>query len=79
MNVLMDDLPCTVIVAETQIPINTDYRTGILFEQTLSDPAMPDNEKLNTVLQLYYGDAVCPLRDGTGSIEWHYVVLPLRC
>lgn len=69
MNVLMDDLPCTVIVAETQIPINTDYRTGILFEQTLSDPAMPDNEKLNTVLQLYYGDAVFPLLDDMDTVQ----------
>lgn len=69
MNVLMDDLPCTVIVADTQIPINTDYRTGILFEQTLNDPAMPDNEKLNTVLQLYYGDAVFSLLDDMDTVQ----------
>lgn len=31
MNVLMDDLPCTIIVADIEIPIDTDYRTGILF------------------------------------------------
>lgn len=79
MNVLMDDLPCTVIVANTQIPIDTDYRTGILFEQTLSDPAMPDNEKLNTVLKLYYGDAVFPLlgdmdtvQEALNGIMWFY-------
>ena len=69
MNVLMDDLPCTVIVANTRIPINTDYRTGILFEQTLSDPAVPDNEKLDTVLQLYYGDAVFPLLDNMDTVQ----------
>lgn len=40
MNILMDDLPCTVKVAGKEIPIDTDYRTGILFEQTLSDPVM---------------------------------------
>ncbi len=31
MNVLMDDLPCTITIAGIGIPINTDYRTGILF------------------------------------------------
>ena len=69
MNVLMDDLPYTVTVANTNIPINTDYRTGILFEQTLSDPVMPDNEKLNTVLKLYYGDAVFPLLDDMDTVQ----------
>ena len=58
MNILMDDLPCTVKVAGKEIPIDTDYRTGILFEQTLSDPVMPDDEKLNTVLKLYYGNDI---------------------
>lgn len=69
MNVLMDDLPCTVIVADTQLSINTDYRTGILFEQTLSDPVMPDNEKLNTVLKLYYGDTVFSLLDDMDTVQ----------
>ena len=79
MNVLMDDLPCTVIVANVRIPINTDYRTGILFEQTLSDLTIPDNEKLDTVLQLYYGDAVFPLlgdmdtvQEALNGIMWFY-------
>lgn len=69
MNVLMDDLPYTVTVANTRLPINTDYRTGILFEQTLSDPVMPDNEKLNTVLKLYYGDAVFPLLNDMETVQ----------
>lgn len=69
MNVLMDDLPCTVTVANVEIPINTDYRTGILFEQTLSDPVMPDNEKLDTVLKLYYGDGIFPLLDDMDTVQ----------
>ena len=79
MNVLMDDLPCTVLVANVEIPINTDYRTGILFEQTLNDPAMPDDEKLDTVLKLYYGDTVFSLlvdvetvREALNRIMWFY-------
>ena len=65
----MDDLPCTVSVANVEIPINTDYRTGILFEQTLSDPAMPDDEKLITILNLYYGEAVFPLLDDMDKVQ----------
>ena len=69
MNVLMDDLPGTVTVAGREIPIATDYRTGILFEQTLSDPELPDDEKLFTVLGLYYGDAVPHLLSGMGRVR----------
>ena len=69
MNVLMDDLPCTITIAGIGIPINTDYRTGILFEQTLSDPAMPDDEKLITILQLYYGDGVFPLLEDMDTVQ----------
>lgn len=79
MNILMDDLPCTVKVAGEEIPIDTDYRTGILFEQTLSDPVMPDDEKLNTVLKLYYGNGIfCLLTDmadvqeAIDGIIWFY-------
>ena len=69
MNVLMDDLPYSVTVANTEIPINTDYRTGILFEQMLSDPAVPDDEKLDTVLKLYYGDAVFSMLGDMGAVQ----------
>lgn len=79
MNVLIDDLPYTVTVAGVQIPIVTDYRTGILFEQTLSDPVMSDNEKLNTVLVLYYGNDIFPLlsdmdtvQEALDGIMWFY-------
>lgn len=79
MNILMDDLPYTVMVAETEIPIVTDYRTGILFERALTDPAMPDDEKLGTVLKLYYGNGIFPLlsdmdtvQEALDGIMWFY-------
>ncbi len=79
MNILMDDLPDTLTVAGAELPIVTDYRTGILFEQTLSDPAIPDDEKLVTVLKLYYGDAIFPLladmdtvQEALNGIMWFY-------
>lgn len=79
MNILLDDLPCAVTVAGREIPINTDYRTGILFEQVLQDPDMPDDEKLDTVLKLYYGDMIFPLlsdmdtvQEALNGIMWFY-------
>lgn len=75
----MDELPYTVFVAGEEVPINTDYRTGILFEQTLSDLEMQDDEKLDTVLRLYYGDRVFPLltdmdtvQEALNGIMWFY-------
>lgn len=79
MNILMDGLPDTVMVAGKEVPIDTDYRTGILFEQTLADSYMPDEEKLHTVLKLYYGDAVFPIlsdmntvQEALNGIMWFY-------
>lgn len=69
MNILMDDLPYTVTVAGAEIPIVTDYRTGILFEQTLTDPIMPDEEKLDTVLKLYYGNDIFPLLSNMNTVQ----------
>ncbi len=69
MNILMDDLPYTVMVAGIAIPIITDYRTGILFEQTLTDPVMPDDEKLDTVLKLYYGNDIFPLLSNMDTVQ----------
>ncbi|MEZ3506308.1 MAG: bacteriophage Gp15 family protein [Lachnospiraceae bacterium] len=69
MNILMDELPYTVFVTGKEIPINTDYRTGILFEQALSDLEMPDDEKLDTVLRLYYGDVIFPLLDSMDTVK----------
>lgn len=79
MNILMDDLPQTLTVAGAALPVSTDYRTGILFEQLLQDQAMPDDEKLITVLTLYFGEAVFPILSGLeavqealGGIMWFY-------
>lgn len=79
MNILMDDLPDTVIVADTVLPIDTDYRTGILLEQTLCDLIMSDEEKLNTVLKLYYGTNIFALlntievvQEALERIMWFY-------
>lgn len=69
MNVLLDELPRTVTVSGERIPINTDYRTGILFEQTVNDLLTPDDEKLRTILTLYYGGNIFPLLAGMDTVQ----------
>lgn len=61
MNILADDLPYSVTLAGTEVPISTDYRTGIRFERTLADVSVPEDEKLFSVLRMYYGDGIFPL------------------
>ncbi|MCM1439830.1 MAG: Gp15 family bacteriophage protein [Roseburia sp.] len=79
MNVLMDNLPDTVVIAGEAVPINTDYRTGILVEQSLNDPLLSDDEKLVTLLRLYYGEDVFQLfsdmdtvKEALDRIKWFY-------
>ena len=80
MNILVDNLPYEVWIAGKMIPINTDYRTGILFEQCLDDIGQSDNQKLFTVLELYYGEyakalvykGIETVTEAVNKILWFY-------
>ncbi len=69
MSILLDGLPYAVTVAGREIPIDTDYRTGILLEQVLDDPDMEDGEKLGCILWLYYGADIFPLLSDAGVVQ----------
>ena len=64
MNILMDELPYTVDIAGQTVPINTDYRTGIYFEQCLAGKYRPASDGLGN-------------RDGSDPCR--HVVLSVRC
>lgn len=57
MNLLVDGLPDSVEVCGETVPIETDFRTGILFEEMIQDPTLSNLEKLRTALDLYFPDA----------------------
>lgn len=56
MNILLDGLPRSVLVAGREVPIETGYRTGIRFERLLRDGRLSNPEKLRRALSLYF----CP-------------------
>ncbi len=75
MNLLIDGLPDTVEIAGQKVTINTDFRTGILFEEMMLDPSLNDEEKIQTALNLYFPDyyfAPDAYTEAISSILWFY-------
>ncbi len=54
MSLLLDRLPDTVAICGQEVPVETGFRTGILFEEMLRDSALSDAEKIQTALELYF-------------------------
>ena len=52
MSLLLDRLPDTVAICGQEVPVETGFRTGILFEEMLRDSALSDAEKIQTALEL---------------------------
>ncbi|MBR3656531.1 MAG: bacteriophage Gp15 family protein [Prevotella sp.] len=55
MNILTDPLPNSLTVCGKTYPIHSDFRTGILFTEAVSDPDLSDGEKLDVTAKLYFG------------------------
>ena len=66
MNLLIDGLPETVEVCGKSVPIETGFRTGILFEEMIQDITLDDIEKLQTALGLYFPG----VRFATSTAAW---------
>ena len=54
MNLLIDRPPKTVLLAGKAVPIETDFRCGMLLEQLMEEPAMGPHEKAVRALYLFY-------------------------
>ena len=75
MNLILDGLPEVVEIAGTSVKIDTSFRTGIIFEEMLSDPELTDDDKLLTMLELYYPGIVfdeTTIREAIEKIFWFY-------
>lgn len=75
MNLLIDGLPDKVEIAGQTVSINTDFRTGILFEEMILDASLSDDEKIETALKLYFPDYYFDpdaIAEAITSILWFY-------
>lgn len=62
VNILLDILPASLVVEDTEYEIDTNFRTGICFEQLLTAPDINSDMKLATALVMYYGKTIPPNR-----------------
>ena len=69
INILIDLLPTTVTVGGTEYPIDTDFRTSILFEQMAVDVDIEDKDKWRYLLEYYYQDIRVTDENVNGLVE----------
>lgn len=74
MNMLIDLLPESVTLGGAEYPINTDFRTSILFELMMSDTSMPEEQKAVEALKLYYPELPprALLNEAVDALLWFY-------
>lgn len=69
MNLLVDDLPAEVC----NVPVRTDYRYMVLFEQLLKDPELSGPDKIATALDLLYTrQPAASLQKAWDGLLWFY-------
>jgi hypothetical protein len=75
LNLLLDGLPGSVQIAGREVPIDTSFRTAILFEEAIQDIGLSDEQKIETALQLYYHDERITAGEVEEAVErmlWFY-------
>ena len=58
MNMLLDELPTSVVIDGIQYDLNFDFRYSVMFEMLMFDDEIGDTDKLKKALKLYYGDHI---------------------
>lgn len=71
-NIIVDRPPVTVEIDGVQWTINSDFRTGILFEQLINDRDVGDQERLALALQLYYPTIPDNIQEAVNQLVWFY-------
>lgn len=72
-NILIDTLPDTINVDGRDFSINTDFRTGILFEMMSNDGEMSEKDIALMTLDLYFdGPIPANLEEAYSGILWFY-------
>ena len=73
MNILIDKLPCSVVIDNIDTEIVSDFRTSILFEQLMKDNSVNDDVKIELALNLYFPKQyIINTVDAVNKIIWFY-------
>ena len=73
MNILIDKLPCSVIVDNIDTEIVSDFSKSILFEQLMKDNSVNDDVKIELALNLYFPNQyIINTADAVNKIIWFY-------
>lgn len=55
------ELPKTIVVEGTEIPINTDFRASIAFEELIQNPQLTNESLVSGVLDSYFDESTAPM------------------
>lgn len=72
MNILIDELPGSVMVCGKEYEIRTDFRISMLFEILMQDSEVDAKDKTKRALKLYYPVSPPQLREAVDAILWFY-------
>ncbi len=72
MSLLIDRAPEAVQIDGAEIPINSDFRTSVLFEQLMFDEDISDSLKASAALNLYYPKLPPNIEEATERLLWFY-------
>ena len=74
MNILLDPLPETVNIGGAEYPIETDFRTSILFELLIRDGEYEGSEMILKGLDLYFHNSIpADLVEAANQMIWFYL------
>lgn len=72
MNILIDELPTTVMINNKEYKINSGFRESILFELLMQDNSILDKDKIYLAVELYYPIVPDDVNLAIEQILWFY-------
>ena len=72
MNILIDELPDTVMVGGEEYEIRTDFRISMLFELLMQDGSVEPADKTKQALELYYPVIPGNYKEAVEALLWFY-------
>ena len=71
-NLLINQLPESVFIDNVEFEINTDFRICILFELLMQDDEVPDCDKLDLAIDLFFEERPEDVEEAIDFILWFY-------